>query len=1003
MPNPYVLISKETKAFYKHDENTMGEFVSNALGILLYRLQSRYLNPTEAQQIAQEKGLPVTELTSRDAWLESQVDACFKALVLSDAKCKSLKTRLDETDDELDKITLSIPATSDTSVEKIKEETLVIRPKETLVLVYQAILDNDKWPLSEVKTPIEQQKERLDSLRNVLKRISKHTCNTGMRHDLASCLAGYEGIEIVEIESSFILKCTYEYIATELFANWQEPTVFSEQIWPWLKERAMPENVLMRFTEPVLTGLKNYIEEAIKRHGINPATRQKIINDFCNRESIQSLKCEFIEDKFIYLLQDWLRQYWQDGHDKRIVHVEPIQQKVDKVIAWLDKAFIVNNMSHQERFGIIYRLFSKFDQLAKAKLLLRTQVNSVLNTIVDSLQTYTELERFSQLIERGNENITTRLDEVEVQYNALHKEGFVTEIESFFALWIKDDARSNNRTRGNLLYLLSQPTFIKAILLSDEIIKQFSSRIGEKDFPSLTVYELNRCFLHGLIVPVNEWTDEFTMLFSQLLQFIKDYLIISSNHQLGGIQSNYYPTALIEQLTFLLAIKNQREQSIPQNVVFTPAIIKTTADIVLAISFILASGRSDLEKITCIRTCVKENIQAAELGKILDNFPNPQQSMIILTALKDKVTKISDLEFYRIINNFSDPAQRMEAFVALKDKVTKISGGQFLCLFTIFPEPVQRIEVFTAFKDKVTTIDASQLSYILSVFSDPVQRIEVFIALKDKVVPMRGIWLDLILVVFPNQTQRVEVFNALKDKVDKLGGTELYSILTRFSDEVQHVEVFDALKDKVDKVVGSELNSILGIFSNQEQLIMIIEAFKSKLEKISNAELKSILDHFPNASMKIKAITILKDSAVFEQKEISKMMQELDQEWDDQLKKVDALLLSGQVEQLKKQSQKPLEKKLIVLLTTYAYPPLFKPSHYHQSEALELIKYLETATDLTPAKCLDYLAENKKKFKMESYGTFASVLLQMEEIIMTHIKNEQYDTGKRTISRNNSL
>ncbi|MFN7098101.1 MAG: hypothetical protein ACK4PR_11180, partial [Gammaproteobacteria bacterium] len=493
MPNPNDIQldingNQEQQVFIDNPNNTDQQFVCTTMGAQLIKLKEVYLNPSQEQldaavKVEQEKqqqaaaknnaevSNPVVELDPIEAWLDAQIEAYLAVSSMNERGCTYIKNKVNEVSDELDHVTV---ATSDADGKLISEK-IRIRLKETLSIVYLAIIDNDKWPVSDIKTREQQQTERLTMLSKVIIRASYGICHQGIRNEIAGCLGGYGNTELVEVAGSFIKKCIKEFMHRALFSNWQP--IFKSQLWPWLRNKVMPDEVKHMLTDELCHQLQDCIVKEFEANGKQPDNDEILqIQAFCNKDILEKMYCECIDDAFLHTLNGWLEEYW-DGGKKEKTQPEQIQRMVAAVLAWFDSDFDVTNLAHRIKFDAVRRVFSALQKIERYALLinLSTQIPETLLNDINAMATDGAFIRFVQESDdENNARLLATLDDFDKAYAALHKASFVNEINNFFALWFSDNEASGfTETKGNLFYLLNKDIFLQAVRLSDEQLKAF--------------------------------------------------------------------------------------------------------------------------------------------------------------------------------------------------------------------------------------------------------------------------------------------------------------------------------------------------------------------------------------------------------------------------------------------------------------------------------------------------------------------------------------------------
>lgn len=693
----------EQLAFAGNNENTMQPFHSSSVAVLLVRLLDLYFNSK-----IEEAKPPIPQVDTEqdnqqlidplENWLNETIEAYLKISSLNQSEKDYLQSEMNAKHNELDVVTI-VNVAQDGS---LHPEKRLITLKQTLALVYRGIIDDEKWPVQEGKTLQEQRQKRLAGLDGVIraaKKISqiKSMCHQGLRNEIANCLAGYENFEIVQTEISFIENCIHDFMRQKLLpAEWQQ--VFKSLIWPWLRRREMPLELINLLTDEFLSNLNQFIINQFLSRGTYPDQKQtEQIAAYCAKSVLEGLACEFINDSFIYTLKGWLSEYWHDGK-KSLTHAEPIQNRVNMVITWLDHGFNANDESHRNHFKEVVRLFANLVKINRIDLLIWAN-NHRINEIVHSLKHISDAT-FEQFLWKGDAMLVEMLDTFDSAYSTICNTHFTSEIENFFALWFSDC----RQTRGNLLYLLCQPLFINAIKLNDEDFRLIQEQQQEDGTFPISVYKINRILLHALTVPVTEWTEIFTGILNQTVKFIEKTFNEADNQRATLLKKSSYPENLLLQLNNLLAIA-YGENCIPlaKMSVLTPTLAKKVNDTLAGLKYILASNYSISERAIPVKIFTdKLNLSTIKKFMKLFSFLDNKHCIELFIAAKNQLTNNIDANELFCLLQACPYLDRQEVLrplntISLNKLQTPLDFYDFMRILELFPSNA-RLEVFIILK-----------------------------------------------------------------------------------------------------------------------------------------------------------------------------------------------------------------------------------------------------------------------------------------------------------------
>lgn len=657
---------KVIEDFTGYAENTMNEVISSSAGKALIELSRQYFGkdatPGEIIFLYKtcmdelEKNINdiaphylINSETTNEAEKLEQVKNILKQGL------EFIKKKMDEpVHTTLDSFTIFWP---DKESGKCLEK-YTVPLKEVLVLVWKALTDDKKFAHNytnkddkkKIQLAKKDQIHRLLSLfkRFILLENENGICHKGIRHELVFLLKrSYLGIDLIEDGQI----TTYSYIRENIFNEFinsyegkGDKKRLKAALMVWLAKND-PSLLLNEIDEKLKEKLKKNLFELFIQHGTNPANNQ--VEKFINSA--------FLSLEFSCDAQKYPSLYYANEIFKASSNKELLQQAVTKMQEWIKNNYDFDDDVIASKIFDFHKMFQAQNDITKYQVLLRSsgKITDEINNLFKETQIYLETFLKEEVFKKVAPEIQASISSLNKTISDTKKDKLFSFIENFFSQWFLADNRS-------ILYesFLNQRVQEK-IKLSDNEINAFT-RITSINFEKdITPYEINRVFLHALLVKPADWSENFFNAFSAVLRFVKSNFNNNTNILALNFKRDSFPPILLAQFDYL---EDQYQVLINNKSV--------TLQRPLAMIVLPEHARTCIEVLEISRLLIKSNINL--WISIYRSMKNYYEKILLEGFLK-----ISDLESFLILDiipkiYFKDFAKKIRDHVKSAEQLENI-------------------------------------------------------------------------------------------------------------------------------------------------------------------------------------------------------------------------------------------------------------------------------------------------------------------------------------------
>ncbi len=544
--------SRAIQSFITNSENTMNTALTASVASLLTRLSKIYLGDDEEKQIA--------EYLRRFA----DVYPDKNALQYIQGKMgEPLYNSLDYT----------------VIWENGSETRYCIPIRKTLAIVYAALTDLTQYNLyfdetdedtREIKIA-QDQWDRLLPLFNTI--TSMHTspnaiCHQGIRHNIAFTLNGvYPGVELIEDLQMCLNAMISDHIAAHL-ATYDE-LLFLEMLRHEFGKEKDRHPYLVSWLKKSVPAIRQMIEQKLVQHGINTANCFAVIDNIL--DNLFQFPLPLDNNRFAmavkYILLDA-----KDTNDLR-------GQEKHNISMWLMNSFIVNmeNKRAVENFAYVDKLYVLF-----------TEYGDILKDwneqYIDIEQLYYLETFFSYFYNSCNNKFIPPIDIQTADllrlfqnaYKQFRQDPSITWIENFFAnyqiaknnlndesdddeFYVYDNSDSSDFFANQQVLQVALQNVYQTLYnqkMRDKVIVTtgFLEAIFGSSEVNLNPHEINRIFLHAILVPPEKWTGLYAKCLNKVYKFVSERFANHENRfQSEAIMNDSYNKELLDQIAYLMA------------------------------------------------------------------------------------------------------------------------------------------------------------------------------------------------------------------------------------------------------------------------------------------------------------------------------------------------------------------------------------------------------------------------------------------------------------------
>lgn len=781
--------------FMAYKENTMNEVVSASVGKVLLNLYDTYIHTkTDLSQKSQDPN-------NNESLIDDLYDVCFQEMQAAISKneqkntyesaLKFINKKVDEQMDQFDTFAIYDPTQTIhnyiTPIKEDKQKQIYAIPlKLVLVLVWYAINDDKAYLHNYVGTDAEKlaqaegdKNNRLSNFFQCLMRIQNDTvCHHGNRNELVFTInQTYQDVDIIEDAAIAI----YAYLKENLFKAFHEAyqkegsdkEKLKTAFIIWSEEN--DPNPLIELISPTLREeLRAGLDAHFLKHGSN--INDKAIAN-CIDQAFQQLEC-YCDSKLypvFSMVDSLLKQASVSNLNFRDKALEFFQK-------WIKTTYVLNNPDDEKKIANFYMIYSAHKLFTHYKSLL-----TLTGKITDDVITFEKFSEdyFQKLAEGNFSNLTlddvVLVTKVSKLIDSLKTDRLVSSIENFFSAWFSNERETLETKERLYLDMLNNPLAQDKIKLSDAEIQNFIASANSANEKDITPYEINRVFLHAIIVNPEVWSESFYKAFSAVLDFVKKGFNNNNNQLTAALKADSYPKGLLDQLNYLDARYNGKIVPRPPDMILLPTQIQTVDDWVAIVK--LLRNNSVLHINTYRRNQVylqkllSDQMDITNISKIMYSVPNDYcihftkriNDIIIHAGSLNSVAHSLLLEIPGRLN----PTDRKAYFEELGNElVLKIIKATPLAYYSILcsnnPNIFNIIESFdrSLFKDLFSSYDelVNQLDFV-----SPKNRIKLI-----KCLDQHNLLYDKIANIKSHELDKKKFFNIFK----MLPSENLFDFLT---------------------------------------------------------------------------------------------------------------------------------------------------------------------------------------------------------------------------------
>ncbi len=767
--------------------------------------------------------------------------------------------------------------------------------KEVITLVWLALTDDCKYhayieaegQIVNEETSKAHRQDRISYFFScIITMNNNRVCHHGSRNELVFTLnKSYPDIDLIEDE-----KATVFYFIKENLIK-----AFSEQYSDEKIQFELKQAMLIWINDQNPTVLFNLVGEnfiaELSTLFLKNGTRPEEINlKNLMQEAISSLdfSCDPVSHPGLYYIS-LVFQHFNIKQEKADAVLKQIQE-------WISHKMDLSNPSHVERLGVFCLLFKTYQLIMDQQYLLR--ITGILEAALPAFISFIE-NYFDQIfIEKDLIHSELTLDQekeislIESQIDLAKKDLMVHEIQNFFSIWFTGE----HSARKSQYQLLLNTQFQNKVLINDSWIDELYNQKIDGQL-ELSPYEINRIFLHAIITPPGNWSNNFGGslkltsselvggVLQQTLEFVKQHFNNNQTFIANSIKSSSYPNSLLEQLTWLLE-KHRRnlwaELSEDEQLVRAPLNIEDDLDRIDFEIFLPNQIRTGRDWLRLFSLLNQENFRAVYLAfKVNINFillnHIKRYNDLLLTYFwtipaDEKFNFSLDLVNYKLIKNIAQ----------LNNILLDVNNDQRMILIERLNDDLTSIEPSSC-------DDEPYLSTILWGLPNNIQR-QIIKKLSHRLVDfcdsVEGLHRILLTL---NEEEEILFINSLGKNIRelfkvsnhlhylyRLSSSSKFLILHNLSDmvtasidnllEASRLNVFwsfiEPILNKIAPLIQSsrDLSSILDLYITEEQKITLLNTlfidfskiitksadFFNIFQKIPKAYITTFLNHFDN-------------------------------------------------------------------------------------------------------------------------------------------------------------
>ncbi|MDP3705170.1 MAG: hypothetical protein Q8R24_04580 [Legionellaceae bacterium] len=490
------------QALTQSPEATMGQDLSNSIGMALLTLRENYLGPeavTEEEIAHQEALLQAMSAWCRGTLYSLRVEDFFKKGEWGDPNYAALKNELStdlpsvidfiiaRTRDPLswlDRVTLY--RTDETG--EFHEKDYLLPLHTVLPLLVKSYLDDAKFSQSysggakeQLEQAISDRPLRLFSLFKCFKRAQKGLCHTGVRHELVSLLNQvYDGIHLVENIPATALSFFRDEINQRFWLQYnatsnEDKKALLTLLFRWMETQSAVEIVAVIDPDQAI---KHDLNQLILKQGINPKTlhvqynqKQRGFADFMD-ELLSHLNFTAPSDSILNKLDALLNADTEHPH-----YITRNQARL-RLIDWIKTHFKLNSVTSEKLIYDFYLIDEAVSQLIQNKQLLyltNLMTPEVFQSFMNRFDAYyqTTTESNGVILLKAQADVLEAAQQCIIQMRGAREENIAEKIRDFFAVWFVAQKINDYPTLRAQYAVLLDPYLVQKIRITDEALTKF--------------------------------------------------------------------------------------------------------------------------------------------------------------------------------------------------------------------------------------------------------------------------------------------------------------------------------------------------------------------------------------------------------------------------------------------------------------------------------------------------------------------------------------------------
>jgi hypothetical protein len=546
MPNPDN-DSKIIIQFLNNAQNTHRAIVANSVGMAVLGLKINYLKAsyTEADITAiYDLSIEAIKLTAKDNIFRS---TAVDFLILA----------AQEPLNEYDSVHLHLPD-KDTVFQK---QTHLIPLTHVIPLVWLALKDHEKFA-HDINYPglsKEQQftrargeyNKRLDNFFSLLIEFrNNNLCHQGIRNELVFLLNKiYAGIEVIEDDLSTIAATLKDHTNNLFWQHYQNaatPAIkksLTDVLFIWMSE--YNPKPLLEYVDPENKAYA-ILHALFIRHGSDPVEMNlKQMIDDC----LPTLNFSYDVQQFPVI--QWIENIFVSAEEN---NSEAIKPAIENMKNWIKTHVVLENTQSTENireYNTLYQIYKSFDPHMQSLLEVTGNMQENYLAWRQTCEDYfTALAKadLSKEFSIAPPDLCANALQLKLNIDKFKSDRMVDQIENFFARW--NIVREESNTVKYIYRLFLEVEFFqqKALLTEAEIEAFLKAETEATDVLYITVFEINRIFLHAIIKEPEDWSDEFSQAFSLAFDFVRNNL---NNAGDSKIHTNLMKTSYSTELIYL--------------------------------------------------------------------------------------------------------------------------------------------------------------------------------------------------------------------------------------------------------------------------------------------------------------------------------------------------------------------------------------------------------------------------------------------------------------------